>query len=105
MLHSIFELYKIQRYSYTYLRQRLGDYSLGFVRYENEMDHSEKKRVVWEFEWDPDVELVKHPGIEGRYFTSPPWHHQGMFMATRLQLLAWKTREPDCKKILISGCF
>lgn len=76
--------------------KRLGDYSIGFVRYENEMDHSEKKRVVWEFEWDPDVELVKHPGIEGRYFTSPPWHHQGMFMATRLQLLAWKTREPDC---------
>lgn len=54
------------------------------------------RRVIWEFKWGDEVDMVNHPSIEGRYFISPPWHHQGMFMATRLQFLAWKTRGPDC---------
>ena len=61
------------------------------------MDHFSKRRVVWEFEWDDEIQkTIDHPGIEGRYFSSPEWHHQGMFMATRQQLLAWKTRGPEC---------
>lgn len=78
--------------------QRVPDYSIGFVRYENQMRRFDKRRVIWEFEWNEEVEeTIDHPGIEGRYFTSPPWHHQGMFMATRDQLVAWKTRGPECK--------
>ena len=62
------------------------------------MSRKDKRRVVWEFDWDNEVETtIDHPGIEGRYFTTPKYHHQGMFMATREQLIAWKTREPDCK--------
>jgi len=76
--------------------ERLPDYSIGFVRYENQVGRFDNRRIVWEFEWDPELEMINHPGIEGRYFTSPPWHHQGMFMATRQQLIAWKTRAPDC---------
>lgn len=66
------------------------------MRYENEIERSDRRRVIWEFEWDDQVEMVNHPNIEGDYFISPPWHHQGMFMATTQQLLAWKTRGPDC---------
>ena len=66
------------------------------MRYENEIDRDDRRRVVWEFIWEDEVEMVSHPGIEGLYFISPPWHHQGMFMATAQQLLAWKTRGPDC---------
>ena len=78
--------------------QRVADYSIGFLRYENQMGRFDKRRVVWEFEWKNEVgETIDHPGIEGRYFTSPPYHHQGMFMATREQLVAWKTRGPECK--------
>ncbi len=78
--------------------QRVVDYSIGFMRYENQMDHYAKKRVVWEFTWDDEIEQpIDHPGIEGRYFTSPGWHHQGMFMATKQQLEAWKTRGPECQ--------
>jgi hypothetical protein len=78
--------------------QRISDYSIGFLRYENQFTRFDKRRVVWEFEWNDEVsKSVDHPGIEGRYFTSPPFHHQGMFMATREQLVAWKTRGPNCK--------
>ena len=66
------------------------------MRYENEVTRKDRRRVTWEFKWDDEVEMVSHPGIEELYFTSPPWHHQGMFMATKQQLLAWKTRGPDC---------
>jgi len=76
--------------------ERLSDYSIGFVRYENQVGRFDNRRAVWEFEWDSEVDMVNHPGIEGRYFTTPPWHHQGMFMATKQQLIAWKTRGPDC---------
>jgi len=56
------------------------------------------RRVVWEFEWDSQqpLDIVQHPDIQGKYFTTPPFHHQGMYMATRQQLLAWKTRKPFC---------
>lgn len=74
----------------------MSDYSIGFMRYENEIERDDRRRVVWEFEWGDEVEMVSHPGVEGLYFTSPPWHHQGMFMVTKEQLLAWKTRGPDC---------
>lgn len=76
--------------------ERLPDYSIGFMRYENEIIRDDRRRVTWEFEWDDEVEMVSHPGIEGLYFISPPWHHQGMFMATKQQLSAWKSRGPDC---------
>jgi hypothetical protein len=57
----------------------------------------DKRRVIWEFEWDDDeLEMVKDESLEGRYFTSPKPHHQGMFMATPQQLIHWKTRPPDC---------
>ena len=66
------------------------------MRYENEIVRDDRRRVVWEFNWGDEVEMVDHPNIEGLYFISPPLHHQGMFMATKQQLLAWKTRGPDC---------
>lgn len=77
--------------------QRLADYSIGFLRYENQMDRKDKRRVVWEFDWEDEVkQTIDHQGIEGRYFSSPSWHHQGMFMAIKDQLIAWKTRGPEC---------
>ena len=85
------------------LRQRVGtdrltDYSIGFMRYENEVSRDDRRRVIWEFDWEDKIEvLTNHSGIEGRYFSTPgPFHHQGMFMATPEQLLAWKNRGPDC---------
>lgn len=79
-------------------KERIADYSIGFIRYEDQMSRQDKRRVVWEFDWEDEVEnTIDHPGIEGRYFTTPKYHHQGMFMATREQLLAWKTRGPNCK--------
>jgi hypothetical protein len=71
---------------------------MGFIRFENQMEHASMRRVVWEFEWDPQhpLDIIQHPGIQGKYFTTPPYHHQGMYMATREQLLAWKTRKPFC---------
>lgn len=62
------------------------------------MTRSDKRRVVWEFQWEAEIEnTIDHPGIEGRYFSTPGPHHQGMFMAVRDQLVAWKTRGPDCE--------
>mmetsp|Transcript_7480 Transcript_7480/g.8553 ORF Transcript_7480/g.8553 Transcript_7480/m.8553 type:complete len:486 (-) Transcript_7480:253-1710(-) len=87
-------------------KQRITDYSIGFMRYENEMQSSStdinwgggRRRVIWEFQWNKlKLPIVKHPNLNNRYFTSPPpYHHQGMFMATTAQLQAWKTRQPDC---------
>jgi hypothetical protein len=78
------------------LIKRLPDYSIGFMRFENEATRDDRRRVVWEFEWGDELDMISHPGIEDSYFTSPPWHHQGMFMATKQQLLAWKNRGPEC---------
>ena len=76
--------------------KRLTDYSIGFVRFENEMEHDYKRRVIWEHDWPEKLHVIDHEGIAGRYFTTPPpWHHQGMYMATRLQLERWATR-PNC---------
>jgi len=79
--------------------ERLSDYSIGFVRYENEMSRDDKRRVVWEFEWEKNnfgSLLVNHSGLDGKYFTTPGWHHQGMFMAIKEQLVDWTKRKPDC---------
>eukprot|EP00979_Chaetoceros_neogracilis_P016468 scaffold8115_cov123-Chaetoceros_neogracile.AAC.1 len=62
------------------------------------MGRFDRRRVVWEFEWSNEIrETIDHPGIGGLYFSSPPFHHQGMFMATKEHLVAWKTRGPECK--------
>ncbi len=62
------------------------------------MSRTDKRRVIWEFDWEDEVEnTIDHPGIKGQYFTTPGHHHQGMFMATREQLVAWKTRGPKCE--------
>ena len=76
----------------------MTDYSIGFVRYENKQEQDDSQRVVWEFDWGKDGldTLEHHPLLENRYFTTPGLHHQGMFMATPQQLMAWKTRLPDC---------
>mmetsp|Transcript_5058 Transcript_5058/g.5902 ORF Transcript_5058/g.5902 Transcript_5058/m.5902 type:complete len:360 (-) Transcript_5058:119-1198(-) len=76
--------------------ERVADYCIGFMRYENQERRFDKRRVIWEFEWDSYLTMINHTGIENKYFISPPWHHQGMSMATKQQLLAWKTRAPDC---------
>jgi len=77
---------------------RITDYSIGFMRYENEVSRDDRRRIIWEFDWENKIEVVtNHSGIEGRYFLTPgPFHHQGMFMATPEQLLAWKNRPPKC---------
>lgn len=74
----------------------MTDYSIGFVRYENK--DANEERVVWEFDWGTEGldTLARHSVLGNQYFTTPGGHHQGMFMATRQQLLAWKTRQPDC---------
>ena len=78
--------------------RRLPDYSIGFIRYEKHASRTDRRRIVWEFDWENEIEVLNHPGIEGRYFSTPGWHHhQGMFMATPEQLLAWKNRPPNCK--------
>lgn len=78
--------------------ERLPDYSIGFIRYENDFNREDQGRVVWEFKWDDEIDvLVDHPNIRGMYFTSPPWHHQGMFMCTQQQLINWANRGPECK--------
>jgi hypothetical protein len=77
--------------------QRLPDYSIGFIRYENDFSRDDQVRVVWEFEWGNEIDnLIDHPNIGGKYFSSPPWHHQGMYMWTEQQLRNWATREPEC---------
>jgi len=76
--------------------ERLPDYCIGFIRYENQNRRFDNRRVVWEFDWDSTLDMVNHSGIENKYFTSPPMHHQGMSMAIEEQLIAWKTRQPDC---------
>lgn len=82
---------------------RLSDYSIGFVRYENQVDEPEKRRVVWEFDWGEEVDfndlIVRdtHPNIDGKYFSSPGQHHQGMYMALPEQLRRWRTRAPNCQ--------
>lgn len=84
-------------------KDHVSDYSIGFVRYENRVDARDKERVVWEFEWGDDEDFKyflvndSHPNINGKYFSSPGEHHQGMYMATPEQLRRWKTREPDCQ--------
>ena len=102
------------------IRQKVGnerfpDYLVGFVRFENavnlgEDQNDDKKnsqdeqppppqRVIWEFEWDedhPKVNLVQDEGLDGQYFTTPLWHHQGMYMATEDHLRNWEHRSPDC---------
>jgi len=79
---------------------------MGFIRYENQMeDTTTLRRVVWEFDWGNTqqqqhplemLDIIQHANIQGEYFTTPPFHHQGMYMATHQQLLAWKTRKPFC---------
>lgn len=84
-------------------KEHVSDYSIGFVRFENQVDTRDKERVVWEFEWGEDEDFTdfvvndKHPNINGKYFSSPGEHHQGMYMATPQQLRQWKTRGPDCQ--------
>lgn len=76
---------------------RLPDYSIGFMRYENQVSRTDRRRIIWEFEWEDEIEVIAHPGIEGRYFSTPgEHHHQGMYMAIPEQLLAWKNRPPNC---------
>lgn len=79
-------------------KERLADYNIGFVRYENQMQRSDRRRIVWEFKWEDEIEnTIDHADIEGQYFSTPgPHHHQGMYMAVRDQLIAWKTRGPEC---------
>ena len=61
------------------------------------MKRRDQRRVVWEFDWENQIEnSIDRAGIEGRYFMTPNKHHQDMFMAVRDQLLAWKTRGPNC---------
>jgi hypothetical protein len=84
-------------------KEHISDYSIGFVRYENQVDTSEKQRVVWEFDWGDDRDFKylivndSHPNINGKYFSSPGEHHQGMYMATHEQLRQWRNREPNCE--------
>jgi hypothetical protein len=70
------------------------------------MSRYDKRRVVWEFKWKEEIETIDHPGIQGLYFSTPQLHHQGMFMAVKDQLVAWKDRGPHCefdRPVLRSG--
>lgn len=89
------EIHKLRRKVGT---ERLADYNIGFVRYENQISRSDRRRVVWEFKWEDEIEnTIDHPDIKGEYFSTPgKKHHQGMYMAVRDQLIAWKTRGPEC---------
>ena len=96
------------------LKDRLGedryiDYSIGFLRYEEERGGGQKadQKIIWEHFWDLSSlegfrvrHVVEVPGMNGsgkQYFNGGGSHHQGMFMATPQQLLAWKDRKPNCR--------
>lgn len=97
---------------------RYTDYSIGFLRYEEhdqsssrnrhqENLPSSKQKVIWEHPWDLSslegfkarhvVELSGINSSSHEYFNGGDLNHQGMFMATPHQLLAWKERRPDCR--------
>jgi hypothetical protein len=84
------------------------DYNVGIVRYEynyppdividDKTRHATERvtRVYWEHLWKPlfpkSINIVNQPEVQGRY-VSMQNHHQGMFLATRELLKAWKDRE------------
>ena len=74
------------------------DYSIGFIRYEYK-DNGE--RVVWEHYWDTADDgfakrhMVQDPILlptRTPYFNGAGTFHQGMYMATQEQLVAWRDR-------------
>lgn len=89
------------------LRDTVGDahftdYSIGFLRYEVQRE-KEKQRVVYEFKWElksrqafDDQHVIHVPDSNQTYFNGGSSGHQGMYMATPRQLLAWKDRLPNC---------
>jgi len=86
------------------------DYNVGIVRYEynfpNQFAIDDKTRqvtenvtrVYWEHIWKPtisnSVASIQNPKLVNIYVQMKN-HHQGMYIATRSLLLAWKTR-PGC---------
>lgn len=77
----------------------LGNYSIGFMRYEMNKNH---ERIMFDKIVDPnepDVfikENVIHDAkIGGRYFSHPA-KYQGLFMALPEHLVAWR-ENPNCK--------
>lgn len=84
------------------------DYNVGIVRYEynyppdviidDKTRHATEKvtRVYWEHLWKPlfpkSIDVVHQEEVKKRY-VSMQNHHQGMFMATKDLLLAWKNRK------------
>jgi len=84
------------------------NYNVGIVRYEynyppdividDKTRHATQNvtRVYWEHLWKPifgkSVDVVAQPEVKRRYVAMQN-HHQGMFMATRDLLKAWKSRK------------
>lgn len=84
------------------------DYNVGIVRYEynyppdividDKTRHATEgvTRVFWEHLWKPlfpkSIDIVHQEEVKNRY-VSMQNHHQGMFMATRDLLKAWKNRK------------
>ena len=68
--------------------QDFPNYGLGFLRYER--DEKSRHHVIWE-QKDLTIRPLDDPKLKGKY-GSVRMPHQGMYMATREQLLLWKKR-------------
>jgi len=90
--------------SSTTTTSRFTDYSIGFVRYERNPDDNYSQNTFehfWNLENFTETHMVHVEGIDDHdttttYFNPRENHHQGMYMATREQFLAWSER-PNCR--------
>lgn len=84
-------------YETAKLRRLVGEpsfpnYSIGFLRYER--DHEQTERHTFDqYEYEnAGLHSFANPNLVGKYIGNRHMPHQGMFMATREQLVAWKER-------------
>ena len=84
--------------------KRFTDYSIGFLRYEV----FKSSRMVFEHNWHglknfSTIHGVHHDGLIDSstgmplYFNGADSMHQGFYMATPVELRAWRNRMPKCK--------
>lgn len=86
--HFISYLEETQKLKKVVGPEEFANYGIGFIRYER--DQKTRQHVVWE-EKDKAIRIVNEPKLRGKYGTVR-MPHQGMYMATREQLIRWRDR-------------